>query len=65
VSIKYTIIFQCKTIQNFTQIWIFDLKTNHLATLFQTEELARGCRKMSNRPCSNKAVEYEQESLCC
>jgi hypothetical protein len=33
VSIKYTIIFYCKTLQNFTQIRIFGLKTNHLATM--------------------------------
>jgi hypothetical protein len=32
-SIKYTNIFHCKTLQKFTQIWIFGLKTNHPATL--------------------------------
>jgi hypothetical protein len=33
VSIKYTDIFHCKTLQKFSQIWISGLKTNHLATL--------------------------------
>jgi hypothetical protein len=33
VSINYTSIFQCKTLQNLPKIWIFGLKTNHLATL--------------------------------
>jgi hypothetical protein len=33
VYIKYTIIFQCKTLQNLPKLWIFHLKTNHLATL--------------------------------
>jgi hypothetical protein len=33
VSIKYTNFLQCKTQPKFTQIWIFGLKTNHLATL--------------------------------
>jgi hypothetical protein len=36
VFIKYTNIFQCKTLPKFTQIWIFGLKTNHLATLDPT-----------------------------
>jgi hypothetical protein len=31
--IKYTKIFRNKTLQKFTQIGIFGLKTNHLATL--------------------------------
>jgi hypothetical protein len=34
VSIKYTNNFHCKDPPKFTQIWIFGLKTNHLATLF-------------------------------
>jgi hypothetical protein len=34
VSKKYTNIFQCKKDPpKFAQIWIFGLKTNHLATL--------------------------------
>jgi hypothetical protein len=36
MTIKYTRIFHSKAVQNFTQIWIFGLKTNHLATLFAT-----------------------------
>jgi hypothetical protein len=37
VSIKYTIIFQCKTLQNLPEFGFFGLKTNHLATLPRTE----------------------------
>jgi hypothetical protein len=37
-SIKYTIIFQLQDPPKFTQIWIFGLKTNHLATLALTVE---------------------------
>jgi hypothetical protein len=33
VSIRYPNIFHCKTLKKFTQIWIFGLKKNHLATL--------------------------------
>jgi hypothetical protein len=36
VSIKYTNILQCRTLRKFTQIWIFGLKTNHLATLVES-----------------------------
>jgi hypothetical protein len=34
VSIKYNIIFHCKTLQNLPKFGFFGLKTNHLATLF-------------------------------
>jgi hypothetical protein len=34
VSIKYTIVSQLQDPPKFTQIWIFGLKTNHLATMF-------------------------------
>jgi hypothetical protein len=34
VSIKYTNIFHCKTLQNLLKV---GLKTNHLATLLNTE----------------------------
>jgi hypothetical protein len=33
LSLKYINIFHCKTPSNFTQIWIFGSKINHLATL--------------------------------
>jgi hypothetical protein len=33
VSIKYTYIFHCKTLQNLPKFGFFGLKTNHLATL--------------------------------
>jgi hypothetical protein len=36
VSIKYPNIIHCKALQKFTQIWIFGLKTNHLATLISS-----------------------------
>jgi hypothetical protein len=39
VSIKYTNIFHCKFPPKFSQIWIFGLKTNHLATLVETVHL--------------------------
>jgi hypothetical protein len=31
-------IFHCKTLQNFPKIWIFGLKTNHLATLLTSKK---------------------------
>jgi hypothetical protein len=36
MSLKYTNNFHCKTLQNFTQIAVFGLKLNHLATLAHT-----------------------------
>jgi hypothetical protein len=36
MAAKFTNIFHCKTLQNFTQIGILGLKMYHLATLFQS-----------------------------
>jgi hypothetical protein len=38
VSIKYTNILHCKTLQNLPKFGLFFLKTNHLATLLPTVE---------------------------
>jgi hypothetical protein len=38
VSVKYTIIFHFKTLQNLPKFVFFGTKTNHLATLKQTEK---------------------------
>jgi hypothetical protein len=37
MSIKYTNNFQCKALQNFTQIAIFGMKIYHLATLISRD----------------------------
>jgi hypothetical protein len=39
--IKYSNIFNYKTLQNLTQIGIFGLKTNHLVTLLYTNAVLK------------------------
>jgi hypothetical protein len=48
VSIKYTNIFRCKTFSKSTQIRIFGLKTNHLATLFRVVSGAKSFKICSS-----------------
>jgi hypothetical protein len=47
MAIKYTNIFHRNTLQNFTQIGIFGLKTNHLATQIRTQKAEKIEDKLS------------------
>jgi hypothetical protein len=49
MTIKYINIFQSEALTNFSQIGIFGLKTNHLATLERETEREREREKQRER----------------
>jgi hypothetical protein len=61
-SIKYTNIFHCMTLQNLTKIWIFGLKTNHLATLVVRRRTTR-CDTVRIVQNFGRMVSYDADSV--